>query len=649
MTVSNTLKVSDGHPTPYGPTIMGPSVNFSLYAPHAQIVRLHFFEFCPHEAISKPIAEITLHPSHHRTGDVWHVQVSGLPIHVLYAYQIDEGELILDPYSPEVWSGGVWGEINQIIPDQKKHYQPLSLVNQKTTDPLASHPMIPFRDLLIYEMHVRGFTKHPSSETRHPGTYLGAIEKLPEIRDLGFNAIELLPIQEFNEISRCESLIETKQKLINYWGYSPVSFFAPMNRFAAQAKPGAAAEEFRSLVNACHKQRIEVILDVVFNHTDGSHPCRVLDKDHYYILDERNGDTNYSGCGNTFSPNDPLSIDLILSALRNWVVRYGVDGFRFDLASIMTRDPQGTPLSTPPLIQAINADPVLKETKFIAEPWDASGLYHVGSFPSHEGRWAEWNGKYRDAVRRFMKGTEHSQKEFATVVCGSEPLYREGRKPYHSINFITCHDGFSLRDLVTYQDKHNENNGEDNRDGNNCNENWNCGFEGETKDQEIKQLRERQVNNFIASLMLSQGVPLWRMGDERDHSQLGNNNAWSQDNEISWIDWNCPVSDFVKQMTAFRKNNSILRKPHFLTDQDIEWHDPKWDEDNRLLAWTIKDHENSQHIFAAFNASHEKKELILPKPPPQMKWSKVANTGEGTKFLPPYSAVIFKATPLHET
>jgi len=647
MAVSNTLKVSSGHPMPYGPTILGPSVNFSIYAPYAQIVRLYFFDYQPENNMAQPCAEITLNTSRHRTGDVWHVQVAGLPDKVLYSYQIDEEGLILDPYSPEVWSGGLWGGVNQLTPDQKKHYQPLSFINQKVSVSLTPRPRIPFRDLVIYEMHVRGFTRHPSSKVAHPGTYSGVIEKIADIRDLGFNAIELMPIQEFNELSRCESLIQTQQTLLNYWGYSPASFFAPMNRFASRSEPGAAAEELRVLVNTCHKHRIEVILDVVFNHTDWIHPTRALDKEHYYILDERGNDTNYSGCGNTFSCNAPLSIDLILSALRNWVVKYGVDGFRFDLASIMTRDRDGTPMSNPPLIQAINADPVLKETKLIAEPWDAAGLYHTGSFPAHEGRWAEWNGQYRDAVRRFIKGTEHSQKAYATAICGSEPLYRDERKPYHSINFVTCHDGFSLKDLVTYQEKHNENNGEGNRDGNNCSENWNCGTEGETEDEAITQLRERQIRNFIAALMLSQGVPLWRMGDERGHTQFGNNNSWCQDNELSWLDWDRPISDFAKKMIALRKKSRILRQPHFLTGQDIQWHDPKWDQDNRTLVWTLKDHENNEHLFVAFNASHKKQELTLPKPPSRMKWIKITETGQGTKFLPPYSAVIFKATPLH--
>jgi len=647
MAVSNALKLSDGHPTPFGPTVLGPTVNFSLYAPQAQFVRLHFFEFQPDYNVAKHTAEVTLDPSRSRTGDVWHVEVEGLQGDVLYAYQIDEGELILDPYSPEVWSGGAWGEINRVIAGQKSHYLPLSYLSRNRGGSIKPRPLIPERDLLIYEMHVRGFTRHPSSETKHPGTYLGVVEKLAEIRDLGFNAIELLPIQEFNELSRCETFVKTRQKLVNYWGYSPVSFFAPMNRFASRAKPGAAAEEFRALVNACHELRIEVILDVVFNHTDWMHPCRTLDRERYFILDSRRGDTNYTGCGNTFSCNDPLSIDLIISALRNWVVMYGVDGFRFDLASIMTRDKEGSPLSSPPLIRAINADPVLRETKLIAEPWDAAGLYHVGSFPSHEERWSEWNGQYRDAVRRFIKGTEHSQKDFATALCGSEPLFRDQRKPYHSVNYITCHDGFSLRDLVTYQEKHNEDNGEGNRDGTDNNENWNCGVEGETGDEDINKLRQRQIKNLVSALMLSQGVPLWRMGDERGHTQRGNNNAWCQDNELSWLDWNLPIIEFVREMIAVRKKCRILRQPHFLTDQDIEWSDPRWEQDNRFLAWTLKDHEEGEDLFIAFNASHENQEPILPKPPPKMKWAKIADTGGAEKFLPPYSSAVFKATPLH--
>jgi len=647
MEVSNILKVNDGQPTPFGPMNMGSSVNFSLYAPYAQTVRLLLFEFNEEQGLVNQNAEITLDPQTHRTGDVWHVNVGNLPDIVLYGYRLNNDPLILDPYSPEVWSGGFWGKPNAITPDQTRHYFPLSLINRKSSTPLVPSPNAPLRELVIYELHVRGFTKHPSSQVEHPGSYLGVIEKIPYLKDLGFNAIEFLPMQEFNECSRCESFVPTKQTLLNYWGYSPVSFFAPMNRFASNNRPGAAAEEFRTLVNVCHQHKIEVILDVVFNHTDWNHPCRTLDRDSYYLLDDHHHDTNYSGCGNTFSCNHPLSIDLILSALRSWVSLYGVDGFRFDLASIMTRAPDGTPLAHPPLIQAINADPILKETKLIAEPWDAAGLYHVGHFPSHDGRWAEWNGQYRDAARRFIKGTENSKSEFASAICGSEALYKQGRKPYHSINMITCHDGFSLSDLVSYQNKHNTENGEENRDGTNCNESWNGGIEGETGDQEVRQLRLKQIKNFITTMMISQGVPLWRMGDERGHTQNGNNNAWCQDNELSWLDWNRPRLDFLKEMISLRKKCHILHQSHFLTDQDIEWHEPKWDQDDRFLAFTLKDHDKSEDLFVAFNASHEKRELILPTPPPQTKWQEVVNTGDGGKFIPPYSTVIYIAEKIH--
>lgn len=647
MEISNVLKVSSGRPTPLGPFSLGDCVNFSLYAPHAQSVRITLWEENKKSGLLRPEAEIILDPEQNRTGDTWHVEIDGLPKNVFYHYQTDKRSAILDPYCPEIWSGGAWRDINAIADGQPCHYFPLNFLRRTLKrEPNRPGPKIPLKDLIIYEMHVRGLTQHPSSKAQHPGTYLGVIEKLPDIKRMGFNAIELLPIQEFYELSRFESLIKTRSELINYWGYSPVSFFAPMNRYASCNKPGAAADELRQLVNACHELKIEVIVDFVVNHTDARHPCRTLDRDSYYIVDHKGRDTNDTGCGNTFSCNHPLSMDLILASLRHWVTEFGIDGFRFDLASIMTRGEDGSPLAHPPLIHAMNTDPILKEVKFIAEAWDAGGLYHVGNFPSHEGRWAEWNGRYRDTIRKFIKGSPHQKAEFATAVSGYESLYHH-RKPFHSINMVTCHDGFSLQDLVSFQDKHNETNGENNRDGTNAHDSWNCGVEGPTEDPGILELRERQMKNLITALLISQGVPLIRMGDERRHSQNGNNNTWCQDNELSWIDWSKPINEFIRDMILFRKGCRLLHQGRFLTDADVDWHMDNWEEDTRFVAFTLNDHDEEQHLFIAFNASHEKKELILPKPPPQSRWRCVLGSSHYRGALQPYSSVIFQAEKIH--
>ncbi len=647
MEISNILKVSSGRPAPLGPFALGDCVNFSLYAPQAQSVKIVLWEENERSGLLRPGAQIVLDSERNRTGDTWHIEIDGLPQNVFYHYQTDKESAILDPYCPEIWSGGAWREINTLADDQPTHYFPLNLLRRsfKREHPPPA-PKIPLRDLIIYEMHVRGLTQHRSSKVEHPGTYLGVIEKLPDIKEMGFNAIELLPVQEFYELSRFESLIATRSELINYWGYSPVSFFAPMNRYAFSNKPGAAADELRQLVHACHEFKVEVIVDFVVNHTDARHPCRLLDRDNYYIVDHKGRDTNDTGCGNTFSCNHPISMDLILASLRHWVTEFGIDGFRFDLASIMTRGEDGTPLAHPPLIHAINADPILKEIKFMAEAWDAGGLYHVGSFPNHEGRWAEWNGRYRDTIRKFIKGSPYQKAEFATAVSGYESLYRH-RKPFHSINMVTCHDGFSLHDLVAYQDKHNETNGENNRDGTNAHDSWNCGVEGPTEDPGILELRERQMKNLITALLISQGVPLIRMGDERGHSQNGNNNTWCQDNELSWIDWSKPLNEFFRDMIQFRKGCQLLHQGHFLSDEDVDWHIENWEDDTRFVAFTLKDHDKEQHLFVAFNASHERKELVLPKPPQQSRWTCVLGSHQHEGALEPYSSVIFQAKKIH--
>ncbi len=676
MPVSQALNVKRGRPAPLGPIILDGGVNFSLYTKEAASISLNLFEFNSNDNLVQPMASIALDPQKNRTGNAWHVFVENLPDKVLYGYVIDNSDLLLDPYAPEIWSGADWGRPNTLFQEQKRFYSPLGLINLSSSFDWEDdvNPEIPLRDLVIYELHVRGFTAHSGSATRYPGTYSALVEKIPYLKNLGINAVELMPIFEFNELSYCRSWIQSRNTLLNYWGYSPVSFFAPMNRFSASREPGGASEELKTLVKELHKNGIEVLLDVVYNHTgeskESAYSYRGLGRQSYYMINGENHDQNFTGCGHTFNSNHPIARELIISSLRQWVSEYHVDGFRFDLASALTRNTNGEPMDQPPLIQSANADPILSKVKLIAEPWDAAGLYHVGNFPFHEGRWAEWNGKYRDDIRDFIKGTERKKEAFASRICGSEDLYHFQRFPASSINFVTCHDGFTLCDLVSYNNKHNEANGEDNRDGSDDNRSWNCGHEGKTKISSVLKLRERQMKNFIAALMLSQGVPMIRMGDEYGHTQEGNNNTWCQDNHLSWFNWHHadmtkPFTCFFKSLINFRRQNKLLRQSHFLSPKDIRWHgtkplSPIWNNDDRFVAWTLIDPDNEENLYIAFNASYRRKKLIIPKPPENKLWYKIIDTFQSSPddFIPeeaaepfkewehpimPYSMLLFKA------
>ena len=431
---------------------------------------------------------------------------------------------------------------------------------------------IPREDTILYELHVRGFTVDPSSGVRHPGTYAGLIEKIPYLKELGVTAVELLPIDEFDE-NDCPFVNPlTGEQLRNFWGYNTIAFGAPKAAYASNPERTAPWEEFRGMVQAFHDAGIEVILDVVFNHTaEGNHKgptfnFRGLDNRLYYLLDERGRYLNYTGCGNTVNSNHPVVRNLILSCLRNLVAEADVDGFRFDLASVLGRNRRGEVMVEPPVIESISEDALLADTKMIAEPWDAAGVYQVESFPGGA-RWSVWNGIYRDDVRRFWRGEPGMTSALATRLCGSDDLYH-GRIPLHSINFITCHDGFTLLDLVSYNNKHNEANGEANRDGTDANFSWNCGVEGPTDDPAVLALRHRQARNLIATLMVSQGVPMLLGGDELLRTQQGNNNAWCQDNAVSWVDWTCAETNtdflrFVRQLTALRLRHPALRRKTF--------------------------------------------------------------------------------------
>ncbi|MFS8563362.1 MAG: glycogen-debranching protein [Rhabdochlamydiaceae bacterium] len=487
-------------------------------------------------------------------------------------------------------------------------------------------------------MHVRAFTQDPSSHVKHPGSFLGLIEKIPYLKELGINAIELLPIFEFDESDNPLKNPKTGKKLCNFWGYSTINFFSVMKRYSHSGDP---ITEFKTLVKELHKNKIEVILDVVYNHTaEGNENGKVfsfrgIDEATYYILGPKGEYYNFSGCGNTLNCNNPVVSEFILDSLRYWVSEMHVDGFRFDLASILTRDPSGAPLPKPPVIEAISKDPVLANCKLIAEAWDAAGLYQVGSFPSF-GRWMEWNGKYRDVVRRFIKGTEGQVGEFSEAICGSQNIYGFSGTPSHSVNFVIAHDGFTLRDLVSYNDKHNEENGENNNDGTNDNASWNCGQEGETTNVKIVQLRNRQMRNLHTTLMISLGVPMIWMGDEYGHTRKGNNNAWSHDDELNWFQWNLldKAKDFHRfytKMIAFRKTEPILKRREFLSKEDIDWHGhlpfhPNWSSDSRFIAYMLKDFEKENHLYVAFNAENTRPTLQLPDPPPHKKWHRIVDT-----------------------
>jgi glycogen operon protein len=487
-------------------------------------------------------------------------------------------------------------------------------------------------------MHVRGFTRHPSSNIKKQGTYAGLVEKIPYLQDLGVTAVELLPIFEFNESDKDVINPQTGEKLYNYWGYDPISFFAPKASYALTKIPGTHIDEFKYMVRELHKAGIEIILDVVFNHTgENSSSGRVysyqdLADQTYYIKDRNSGKyLDFSGCGHTVNCNHPVVSDLIIDSLRYWVTEMHVDGFRFDLASILTRGQDGRPLGLPPLVQRISQDPILSQVKLIAEAWDAAGLYQVGSFPSW-GIWAEWNGKYRDDIRRFVRGDIGMVPVLATRLAGSADLYRnDGRKPYHSVNFITAHDGFTLNDLVSFNSKHNLENGENNRDGSNDNFSWNFGYEGLTTHKRITRLRKKQMKNMIALLLLSQGVPMILAGDELGRTQLGNNNAYCQDNEVSWLNWdlfqrNADIYRFFKRMIAFRKNNQQLQRTNFFDDEpkdkvSIKWLNPKlatpdWSGRSRHLGIHLLPNGPSENdIFVITNA--DKRQVVYSLPPPQ--------------------------------
>ena len=641
-------RASNGYASPLGCTKKDGGLNFALFSQHATAVRLCLFT--PGQI--DPFLEVDLDPKTNRTGWIWHILICDIPFEMEYGYRLDGPYelnkgliynshcLVSDPYARSLNTSHIWEDKSLKLENYNPRGRTIDLVPFEWDN--IGHPRIPFKELIIYEMHVRAFTCHHSSRAVHPGTFLAIIDKIPHFKKIGVNALELMPIHEFNEKENPLVNPKTQKPLCNFWGYSTVNFFSPMNRYASSPEWNAAILEFKTLVKELHKNGIEVILDVVYNHTaeeekykEKYYSFRGIDNSCYYLLDSDGEYLNFSGCGNTFNCNHPTGAELILDSLRYWVSEMHVDGFRFDLASILTRGMDGKPMLNPPLIEAITNDRVLASTKLIAEPWDALGLYQVGTFPA-KGRWAEWNGKFRDTFRRFIKGTDHEAGEFAKRLCGSQDLYGNGRNPFHSINFVTAHDGYTLRDLVSYQEKHNEENGQKNEDGYGDNASWNCGVEGPTKNKTIIQLRERQMRNFHLALMLSLGTPMVLMGDEYGHTRHGNNNAWCQDNDLNWFLWNHLDSEkdffrFFCLVNAFRNTHPQLKREKFLQDEDIKWHghrpfEPDFGPHSRFIAYTLIDPKQHEHLYIAFNAHFEPAHVTLPSLPDQKKWYRVIDT-----------------------
>ncbi len=641
------FEISRGSPLPLGATLERGGINFAVFSKHATAVSLVLFLTGDPE----PIAEFPLDPAHYRTGHIWHTFVSGLDPGVEYAYRMrrepneaphlhrfDPNALLQDPYGRAFSEDLPWGQRTAAprrsrILDTRfdwEHDQPLNTA---------------LADSIIYELHARGFTQHASSGVAHPGTYRGLIEKIPYLKELGITAVELMPVQEFEE---CEITRPSPQgaPLLNLWGFSPFGFFAPKAAYSSDRDPEAVVREFKTLVKEFHRAGIEVILDVVFNHTaegDETGPTlsfRGLDNLVYYIVDPATGRYhNYTGCGNTVNCNHPVVRNFVLDCLHYWVTEMHVDGFRFDLASVLGRGRDGTVLSNPPLIERIAGDPVLADTKLIAEAWDAAGLYQVGSFPAWE-RWAEWNARFRDDVRRFVRGDAGMTSALAARLCGSPDLYGGSRRhPYHSINFVTCHDGFTLADLVSYNEKHNEANGEDNRDGAAENWSWNCGHEGPTADPEVLRLRRRQVKNLAVLLLLSAGVPMILGGDELGRTQQGNNNAYCQDNEVSWVNWELErwrreLLRFFRLLIRFRKADPLLRLRNGAERNHVRilWHgvkpgQPDWSWESRSLAMQVCGGEGEAGGFYLIaNAYWEPLTFELPKLPGGKRWGRVIDT-----------------------
>ena len=637
-----------------GASALPGGVNFTLASHGATSCELLLF----HRKSSEPFASIPF-PEHYRIGNVFSMIVFGLKIDEFeYAYRLDgpyqpekgliydKTKYILDPYAKAVTGQSEWG-IH--LPCTQNCQYKSRVVRNNFDWGNSKQPLIPMKDNIIYELHVRGFTRHSSSGVHNPGTFAGLMEKIPYLKELGINAVELMPIFEFDEMNGCREV--NGRKLLDYWGYNPVCFFAPNTSYTAQIEYNQEGLELKKLIKALNENGIEVILDVVFNHTAEGNELgpyfsfKGLDNNIYYMLTPDGHYYNFSGCGNTLNCNHPIVRQMILDCLRYWVINYRVDGFRFDLASILGRSEDATPMSRPPLLESLAYDPILGNVDLIAEAWDAGGLYQVGSFPSWN-RWAEWNGKYRDDIRSFLKGDEGYAAAAAQRIMGSPDLYPPDKRGYNaSVNFLTCHDGFTLYDLYSYSTKHNEANGWNNTDGADDNRSWNCGYEGPTNNEEIMDLRFRMIKNACAVLMCSRGSPMFLAGDEFGNTQFGNNNSYCQDNEISWLDWsllekNKEIFEFFRYMIAFRQQHSVIRgntAPCSCGFPPMSLHCIKaWDSsyvwDTRFLGVMFSGIDSTGRddiVYLGINTFWKPLQIELPALPSSKYWIPAVDTGRG--------------------
>jgi glycogen operon protein len=679
--------VRSGEPFPLGARPRGHGVNFAVFSRHATGVRLDLFAR-PED--TSPERSFILDASRNKTGDIWHVWLAGVRSGQLYGYRVagpyaprqghrfNPNKLLLDPYATAI-AVAPGGDLRRAVgydPASAQKDLSFSDVDDAADVPkcVVAHPEFdwqgdqplrtPGTETVIYELHVRGFTIDPGSGVGHPGTYRGLVEKIPYLKDLGVTAVELMPVTEFDErlISRHDP--RTGQPLRNYWGYDPLGFFAPKASYAGAIDHGTQVREFKEMVRAFHRAGLEVILDVVLNHTvEGSElgptvSLRGIDNAIYYWLDtDRRFYRDFTGTGHTINASHPIVRDLILDALRFWVIEMHVDGFRFDLASVLGRDASGQVVADAPLLERIAEDAILRDTKLIAEAWDVAGAYQIGTFSQR--RWAEWNGRFRDDVRRFWRGDEGMMGRFASRICGSSDVYAaSGKGPLCSVNFVTCHDGFTLNDLVSYERKHNLANGEDNRDGRDDNYGDNYGHEGPSDDPAIDAVRVRQIKNFLLTLAVSRGIPMLLGGDEMRRTQGGNNNAYCQDDETSWLDWSLrqrhdDVFRFTRAVLAIRREHAVLRRDAFYTDADVVWFGPggarpAWDDPaEKRLGCVLRD--ETGDVCLLFNASTEATRFVLPEGP----WSCAIDTARpdspstgqaAYELAPRASAILLRST-----
>ncbi len=652
----NGFQVRPGFYEINGASALPEGVNFTIISHSATSCELLLF----HRKEKKPYARIPF-PKNYRVGNVYSMFVFGLKINEFeYAYSMNgpydprrgllfqKEKYLLDPYAKAVTGQSEWGK--QLSADS---FYKARVVHNNFNWAVQKKPLPSLRDCVIYELHVRGFTRHPSSGVKHPGTFDGIREKIPYLKELGVNAVEFMPVFEFDEV---RSMREYQgRKLLDYWGYNPVCFFAPNTSYASEPEYNREGRELKTLIKTLHDNGIKVILDVVFNHTaEGNEngpffSFKGIDNQIYYMLTPEGDYYNFSGCGNTLNCNHPMVRDFILNCLRYWVISYHVDGFRFDLASILGRSEDSTPMNKPPLLESLAYDPILYSVDLIAEAWDAGGLYQVGSFPSWN-RWAEWNGKYRDDLRSFLKGDAGYACGAAMRITGSPDLYPpKERGENASVNFLTCHDGFTLYDLYAYNQKHNEDNGWDNTDGTDDNRSWNCGAEGETGEESVNRLRMQMIKNAAAVLFCSRGTPMFLAGDEFCNTQFGNNNPYCQDNEISWLDWERAkeyqeVFEFFRFLIAFRKDHPAISRN--LEEQVFEFpyvslHGKEaWEQDYTSETRTIavlfagKGQDGREDlVYLGINAFWEPVQMNLPRLPENRCWIPMADTARGKEAV----------------